>query len=275
MKLACPSWVIPGSWGENLDFILSQVERPVNGVELLVFDFDAKTRAALAAELPTIARAASQLELSIHLPSRVGPGTLELVDMMKDFAKVFVVHPPKRGDEGDFAGFLRAAADDALRGQLFAIEYTNEGDFARGFGLLDESGIPSSNFPICMDTGHLLIEGRDPADFARWAGERLARVHLHDIVCKAAPSGGADSFPVRSGTADSVGTMRDHAPLKGGSAWLGRLFPILEAFAGTVELELFDWEAVLASARLLSSMETMSADQATDPKRVIEGRKPR
>ncbi len=249
MRLACPSWVIPGTWAENLDFILSRPENPVSGVELLVFDFDEATRAALSAELPAIARAAERLELSAHLPARLDPGTVVLVDMLKVYVKTFVLHPPKPGDEEDFLAFVRATTARTEPGAIsspagaalsstcpiYALEYTRRDEFSRALELLDGAGFPSSTFPVCMDTGHLLLEGEDPADFARWAQDRLSRIHLHGL----AP--------------DEKGIMRDHAALVPGSPWLERLLPILRDFAGTIELELFDWDAVLASATTLAT----------------------
>ncbi|MFB4310559.1 TIM barrel protein [Actinomadura sp. GTD37] len=42
--------------------------------------------------------------------------------------------------------------------------------------VLDGSGVP-----LCLDTGHLLIGGTDPAELAASAGERIAHVHLKDV----------------------------------------------------------------------------------------------
>jgi len=42
--------------------------------------------------------------------------------------------------------------------------------------VLDGSGIA-----LCLDTGHLLIGGTDPAELARQAPERIAHLHLKDV----------------------------------------------------------------------------------------------
>ncbi|WP_072687258.1 TIM barrel protein [Rhodococcus marinonascens] len=42
--------------------------------------------------------------------------------------------------------------------------------------VLDGSGIP-----LCLDTGHLLIGGTDPAELTRQAPNRIAHVHLKDV----------------------------------------------------------------------------------------------
>ena len=38
-----------------------------------------------------------------------------------------------------------------------------------------------SSISLCLDTGHLLIGGTDPAELARQAPERIAHVHLKDV----------------------------------------------------------------------------------------------
>jgi inosose dehydratase len=41
--------------------------------------------------------------------------------------------------------------------------------------------LDGSDVPICLDTGHLLIGGTDPADLTRQAPERIAHTHLKDV----------------------------------------------------------------------------------------------
>jgi inosose dehydratase len=47
----------------------------------------------------------------------------------------------------------------------------------------DEVGrvLDGSSVPICLDTGHLLIGGTDPAELARAAPHRIGHVHLKDV----------------------------------------------------------------------------------------------
>jgi inosose dehydratase len=47
--------------------------------------------------------------------------------------------------------------------------------------VLDGSGIS-----LCLDTGHLLIGGTDPADLARQAPDRIAHVHFKDVDARLA-----------------------------------------------------------------------------------------
>jgi inosose dehydratase len=41
--------------------------------------------------------------------------------------------------------------------------------------------LESSRIPLCLDTGHLLIGGSDPAKLAREVPERIAHTHLKDV----------------------------------------------------------------------------------------------
>jgi inosose dehydratase len=41
--------------------------------------------------------------------------------------------------------------------------------------------LESSRIPLCLDTGHLLIGGTDPAKLAREVPERIAHTHLKDV----------------------------------------------------------------------------------------------
>jgi inosose dehydratase len=41
--------------------------------------------------------------------------------------------------------------------------------------------LDGSSISLCLDTGHLLIGGTDPAELARQAADRIAHVHLKDV----------------------------------------------------------------------------------------------
>jgi inosose dehydratase len=41
--------------------------------------------------------------------------------------------------------------------------------------------LDGSVIPLCLDSGHLLIGGTDPAELAREAGDRVAHAHLKDV----------------------------------------------------------------------------------------------
>jgi len=78
----------------------------------------------------------------------------------------------------------RAAARTAERG-FTATLHPHVGTMVEGpdevHRVLDGSGIP-----LCLDTGHLLIGGTDPAKLARAAAARIGHVHLKDVTAAVA-----------------------------------------------------------------------------------------
>jgi inosose dehydratase len=78
----------------------------------------------------------------------------------------------------------RAAARAAERG-FTATLHPHVGTMVEGpdevHRVLDGSGIP-----LCLDTGHLLIGGTDPAELAREAAARIGHVHLKDVTAAVA-----------------------------------------------------------------------------------------
>jgi inosose dehydratase len=46
--------------------------------------------------------------------------------------------------------------------------------------------LDGSRIPLCLDTGHLLIGGTDPAELARAAAARIGHVHLKDVTAAVA-----------------------------------------------------------------------------------------
>lgn len=68
------------------------------------------------------------------------------------------------------------AADRGLTATLHPHVGTAVSDRASVLRLLDGSDIP-----LCLDTGHLLIGGMDPAELIALAADRIAHVHLKDV----------------------------------------------------------------------------------------------
>ena len=91
-------------------------------------------------------------------------------------------------DAGGWAILLanldRAAARAAERG-FTATLHPHVGTMVEGpdevHRVLDGSGIS-----LCLDTGHLLIGGTDPAELARAAAARIGHVHLKDVTAAVA-----------------------------------------------------------------------------------------
>lgn len=76
----------------------------------------------------------------------------------------------------------------------------------------------------CLDTGHLMIGGTDPAEFARHHGERVTHVHLKDIDAGVAAALMAGRMSLVQATQAGL-----FVPLGSGAAGGGRMTETLQA----------------------------------------------
>jgi inosose dehydratase len=92
--------------------------------------------------------------------------------------------------------------------------------------------LDSSDIPLCLDTGHLVIGGTDPLELLRTAADRVAHVHLKDVRLAVAATVHDDSYisAVRQGV---------YAPLGDGDLDIAGIVAALEAagYAGWYVLE--------------------------------------
>jgi inosose dehydratase len=84
--------------------------------------------------------------------------------------------------------------------------------------------LESSDVPLCLDTGHLIIGGTDPAELLRQAADRVAHVHLKDVRLDVAAA-------VSAGDASYTGAVRQglYAPLGDGDLDIAGIVGSLEA----------------------------------------------
>lgn len=228
MILSVPSYVIPGTYAENLRFLADKPE--VEGVELLFYLWDSEVAELLDRELAEIRGFSDRFRFTAHLPDRILPEHRRILDRLSDLVRSFVVHPPGDLDVPvPFPDLLSAWRSEF--GDRFFLENLRSDPFERALEILPD-------IPLCVDAGHILAEGGDPSErIARLisAGRRIEELHLHGL------SGGAD-----------------HRPFGEGASWLRDLGPFLAGFKGVAEVELFDWE----EARTALAAVRRAADEA-------------
>jgi hypothetical protein len=245
--LSVPSWVIPGTYAENLRFLEDKTE--IQGVELLFFIYDDETRAQLEADWESICSMRERFVFTAHLPETLLPEHEELVSRLAPLVRHFIVHPPVENQAalaellggwakkyGPGSGELPPGAPCPAGGKAaprFLVENT--------FGDLFEKILPflGEETGLCMDTGHLLLGQKSPAAFFSRHRDRIAEIHLHGIDRKAA---------LRDGR------LADHRRLRRGAAWLGELLPLLKNYSGVINLEVFSWEEARAGTLILQNM---------------------
>ncbi|HET7838285.1 MAG TPA: hypothetical protein VFL04_00900 [Rectinemataceae bacterium] len=220
MRLCVPSYLVPGTWLENLEAMRDEVW--IEGVELLFFAWDRDAQEILAREGEGIAALSSRFDFSLHLPDRLGPEALSLVEATESCVSSYIAHPPPSADDAGAWARLLGAWRERF-GDRFLLEYTGATAFARG-----EEALPG--LPLCADTGKLLVEGIEPSAWIGPRSGRIGEVHLH----------GAEAG-------------RDHRPFGAAAPWLRRLLPFLVGFEGRVNIEVFELEAARSAALALAA----------------------
>ena len=216
-KLSVPSYIIPGTYLENIRFI-DRVEM-IDNVELLFFLFDNQTQSLLREEIDGIRDFAGRFTYTVHMPDPLNADHKALLNMMRPIADRFVVHTPCT----ERVLFLQTLEEWASEfGNVFQIENVVGCDF-------QEIALAMKDAPICCDTGHLLLEGKKPVEFIDYWGHRIGEIHLHGTF------GG-----------------KDHQAVNGNESWFEELGPYLEQFAGIIHLELFQYDKLVPMIDLLS-----------------------
>jgi inosose dehydratase len=64
--------------------------------------------------------------------------------------------------------------------------------------------LDGSAIPLCLDTGHLLIGGTDPAELARGAAARIGHVHLKDVTAETAQKVASGEISYTEGVAGGL-----------------------------------------------------------------------
>ena len=215
MIVSVPSYVVPGTYAENLRFLSDKVE--VDGVELLFFMYDEEVRALMLAEIAEIRQFRSRFSYTVHMPDTIAVEHEDIIEATRDIADAYVIHPPR--EDAGLEGFARLMDDWRSRygKDAFILENTRLARFDAAEAVLGGSafGLP----PVCADIGHLRMEGHDPMAWLETKAGRIAELHLH----------GFDG-------------CNDHVPFGPDEPWLASLLPYLHGFTGVVELELFAWE---------------------------------
>jgi hypothetical protein len=229
-RLIVPSWVIPGAYLENLRFLKDKPE--VQGVELLFFIYTGEIRDQLNAEWEGIGQFADRFVFTAHLPDPLLPEHEELVHRLNPLARTFIVHPGLPENAPALGALVNGWAKKypgPFRGTdlpaRFLAENTSPGMLEALLPYLD------GDAGLCMDTGHLLLDGKSPAEYFITHRNRIGEIHLHGLDREKAAIDGR---------------LPDHRPVRATEKWFGELFPLLTSFSGIINTEVFSWEEAAA-----------------------------
>ncbi len=220
MRVHVPSYLVPGTWLENIR--VAEKLDWVSGVELLFFSYDEDARGIFAREAGAIADFADRFRFSLHLPDPLTSADEALVEAAMPFVRSYVLHPPRESAELD--AWARLVQGLRTRyGRVFYLEYTGRDAFAAAERRLGD-------MEVCADSGRILLDGDRPARWLAKMSGRVRELHLHGV----------------SGT-------KDHAPLRPEAPWLREIAAGLVDFPGILELEVFSLEGAEESYRVLAS----------------------
>ena len=226
--LSVPSWVIPGTYAENLRFLESKKE--IQGVELLFFMYDDEIKRQFDSEWDEIRGFRKRFTFTAHLPELLLPAHEELIAKLAPLVCHFVVHPDTENPASQIT-LLKSWTERYSAVFLMENLFKGKGVFYDGnFG---------GDFALCMDTGHLLLDEQSPADFFRAKQERQNRIeeiHLHGLDRKQSAVDGR---------------LVDHRRLREDDPWLLELLPLLKGYQGIVNLEVFSWEEAWAGIEVM------------------------
>lgn len=241
------SFILPAGYTENVDCLGPYVDE----IELLMFESQPGSRPTrrLAGDLAALAQKHT-LTYNVHLPVDVDLTHPDLAmrrtacRIVQEFIAVllplaptvFVVHltPPAGIREGrELAAWQRLAAgsiDEVLQTGLAGRRLAVENLLFPHAWLMPI--VEQLDLSVCMDTGHLALQGDDPAAFLTAWKSRIAIGHLHGL-----------------------GSGRDHAALTGlPNEYQTVLAAWLAGFSGTVSLEVFALEPLRESLACLDRM---------------------
>jgi len=223
-RLSVPSYVVPGTYVENLRFLEERTTQ--RDVELLFFIYDDDTRALLAAERRDIESYSPRFGFTVHMPDSVEASHEELLEATAGYASTFVIHPPRADD--DLPAFVELM--DEWRGRYGPDRFLLENTRLARFDAADRALADSEYGPprLCADIGHLRVEGVEPSAWVVERAGRVAEMHVH-------------GYDGRS----------DHVPFAAGERWLADLEPFVRSFGGVVEMELFSWPQLAAASAIL------------------------
>ena len=237
MHISVPSWVVPGTYAENLRFLDDKED--VDGVELLFFLYDSDVRDLFLRERDELRARSDRFAYTVHLPDRLEAAHEELVEGTADLARSWVVHPPRDGDPEILAALIGAWRE--RYGDRFYLENTVSARFEALRALLPDA-------PLCLDTGHLLLEGKSPAAFAAANAGAIREIHLHGL-------GDGHGIPGLPYVAPTDGRLSDHRVFRADAPWFLELKPFLRSFAGIANVEVFSWAEAEIIIRRIGSDE--------------------
>jgi adenosylcobalamin phosphodiesterase len=258
-RIGSPSFIYPADYVPNVKRLGPYLDE----IELLLFESAYDGALPSADTVRDLALLAGDLDLTynVHLPTDVFLGDedhtvrqtaidtlLRVIDLTAPLAPTTTtLHLMPSPDAGASSGL--GSWQDRLRGSLEKLVSTGADPGKISVETLDypfawvDGIVADLGLSVCMDLGHLLVHGYDmPSLFDRHR-DRVTIVHLHGVV----------------GKQDHLALDRTHPDALAG------IMGVLRGFAGTVSMEVFSFDTLVASLACLEALFSCSEghDQRT------------
>jgi hypothetical protein len=224
--ITVPSWVIPGTYIENLRFL---EDKNISGIELLFFIYDSDVKALFQKEFMSISEYRNRFIFTAHLPDALNAECEALVQCLAPLVRHFIVHPAKFENAHKQAELLLSWFSKYGK-EKFLIENTRHGFMENILSMLP------ADTGICIDTGHLLLDNVSVIDHYKKYCGRIKEIHLH-------------ALDIEQAKIDN--RLVDHRALRADDAWFKEFLPELKQYSGIINTEVFSWEEAKKSLEVL------------------------
>ncbi|MCX8058901.1 MAG: sugar phosphate isomerase/epimerase [Spirochaetes bacterium] len=188
--LSCPSYIIPGTYLENIKYIYKNIEQiNINNIELLFYFIDYETLKLIQQEIKEILNYNGIFYFSIHLPDDIisnFSNIIELLNILKnlDISNI-IIHSP--GDQNFeylniFYNYLKELKKFIEKNNLNIENLLIENLANRDFSFVNSKDF--EKFGLCLDVGHIYLKKLTIEEYLNENKIDLSRVkeiHFHGI----------------------------------------------------------------------------------------------
>ena len=223
--LTVPSYIIPGTYLENVNYLKSIPE--IKGVELLFFFYDEQTRNLFLKEKNDIKKHTDRFFFTVHMPDLIKLEHEIILKMTFDFVSHYIVHPPESGAEITFLNLIKTWS------QKYKAVFVLENIVGRDW----QSVISMTELLLCVDTGHLLLTKQNPLSVINQCKSKIREIHLHGLSDykkqqKENSLTGMDH--------ETENSLKDHGFITGLEEWFKEIIPFIKTYHGFLNIEVFN-----------------------------------
>ncbi len=174
MIISTPSYIIPGTYAENLEFLNKYEE--VKNIELLFYFFDKETQRLLEKEKDIIINYSKRFSYTIHLPEILSNEIFILFEKLDKYISHYIVHCNK--ENFDFIISNKNKLKNVE--QKFLYENHNKTNLLELISKYDF--LKNKNY--CLDIGHILLHQNSEIALKnlKELNQNIKEIHIHGVL---------------------------------------------------------------------------------------------